>query len=172
MSPQAGPDGAGGAQEPRSPQPAPAEPAEEVTRAIRAPGAEGERAERHPGPAKTILVVQDDLDTADSLRIRLESQGYNVVMVYDGLNALETARKTGPDVIILGITLPGLMGHHVCRLLKFDERYRKTPIIMLTSKVDEESREMAMKAGADRYVIKPFEMDELLEEIGWYTGAK
>lgn len=169
MSGQTKPDAAGGGKESRLPQPVPAEPAEEVTRPVPAPSA-GEKP--RPASGKTILVVQNDPDTAEGIKVRLEAQGYKVVTVHDGLHALETARRIEPDLVILSIMLPGLMGHHVCRLLKFDERYRKIPIIMLTGKSDEDSREMGMKAGADRYIIKPFEMSELIEEVEWYAGAK
>lgn len=116
-------------------------------------------------PKKTILVVEDDLDTADSLKVKLEAQGYHVLTVYDGLQALDMARKVTPGLVILDVMVPGLMGYHVCRLLKFDERYRRIPIIILTGKVDRESREISTKAGADIYMTKPFEMKDLLTEV-------
>ena len=122
-------------------------------------------------PDNVILVVEDDLDTADSLKLKLESRGYNVLSIYDGLQALEAARKVKPALIILDIMVPGLTGYHVCRLLKFDERYRKIPIIMLTGKVDRESREAGTKAGADIYMTKPFELDDLLGEVEKFVGA-
>ncbi len=120
--------------------------------------------------AATILVVEDDLDVSDSLKVKLEGRGYKVVTTFNGLAALETARELKPDLIILDILLPGLMGYQVCRLLKFDERYRKIPIIMLTGKVDRESREISTKAGADRYITKPFEIEYLLEEVSRYVS--
>ena len=116
-------------------------------------------------PDKVILVVEDDLDTADSLKVKLESNGFDVLAVFDGLQALETARKIRPALVILDVMVPGLMGYHVCRLLKFDERYRKIPIIMLTGKVDRESREIGTRAGADMFMTKPFEMDDLVKEV-------
>jgi DNA-binding response OmpR family regulator len=122
-------------------------------------------------PENVILIVEDDLDTADSLKLKLEGRGYNVLAIYDGLQALETARKVRPALIILDIMVPGLTGYHVCRLLKFDERYRKIPIIMLTGKVDRESREAGTKAGADLYMTKPFELSDLLEEVNRFVGA-
>jgi CheY-like chemotaxis protein len=116
-------------------------------------------------PKKTILVVEDDLDTADSLKVKLEAQGYHVMTVFDGLHALEAARKIVPALVILDVMVPGLMGYHVCRLLKFDERFRKIPIIILTGKVDRESREIGTKAGANLYMTKPFELNDLLVEV-------
>lgn len=122
-------------------------------------------------PDKVILIVEDDLDTADSLKLRLEGRGYNVLIIYDGLQALEMARRLRPALIILDIMIPGLTGYHVCRLLKFDERYRKIPIIMLTGKVDRVSREAGTKAGADLYVTKPFELNDLLGEVKRFVGT-
>jgi DNA-binding response OmpR family regulator len=122
-------------------------------------------------PDNVILIVEDDLDTADSLKLKLEGCGYNVLSIYDGLQALETARKVRPALIILDIMVPGLTGYHVCRLLKFDERYRKIPIIMLTGKVDRESRESGTKAGADLYMTKPFELNDLLEEVKRFVSS-
>ncbi|MFH1422685.1 MAG: response regulator [Planctomycetota bacterium] len=116
-------------------------------------------------PGKTVLIVEDDIDCADSIKIKLENRGYRIVTAFDGLIALDMARDLQPDLVILDIRVPGLSGYHVCRLLKFDERYRKIPIIMLTGKVDRESREMGIKAGADKYITKPFEFTELLAEV-------
>jgi DNA-binding response OmpR family regulator len=126
---------------------------------------------REPIPAnKVVLVVEDDLDTADSLKVRLENNGYRVITIFDGLQALETARRIRPGLVILDVMVPGLMGYHVCRLLKFDERYRKIPVIMLTGKVDKLSREMGTKAGADLYITKPFEMSDLVKEVARFIG--
>lgn len=121
-------------------------------------------------PKKTILVVEDDLDTADSLKVKLESKGYNVLTIFDGLQALEIARKIRPALVVLDVVVPGLMGYHVCRLLKFDERFRNIPVIILTGRVDRESRETGTKAGADIYMTKPFELDELLENVRKFIG--
>ncbi len=130
----------------------------------------GEAEDSAVSPENVILIVEDDLDTADSLKLKLEGRGYNVLAIYDGLQALEMARKVRPALIILDIMVPGLTGYHVCRLLKFDERYRKIPIIMLTGKVDRESREAGTKAGADLYMTKPFELNDLLEEVNRFAG--
>jgi len=121
-------------------------------------------------PDKTILIVEDDLDTADSLKVKLEANGYSVITIYDGLQALETARRIRPALIVLDVMVPGLMGYHICRLLKFDERYRDIPIIILTGKVDKSSREISTKAGADLYMTKPFELNDLLEEVRKFVG--
>jgi DNA-binding response OmpR family regulator len=138
----------------------------------RPPAADADLTEDSPvAPGNVILIVEDDLDTADSLKLRLEGHGYNVLTIYDGLQALETARRLRPALIILDIMVPGLTGYHVCRLLKFDERYRKIPIIMLTGKVDRVSREAGTKAGADLYVTKPFELNDLLEEVKRFVGT-
>jgi CheY-like chemotaxis protein len=146
-----------------SPPPEAATSSPEISFAI--PGATAVPGEESIDPGRTILVVEDDLDTADGLKVKLEAQGYSVLTIFDGLQALETARKIRPALIILDVMVPGLMGYHVCRLLKFDERFRNIPIIILTGKIDKQSREISTKAGADLYVTKPFEMADLLAEV-------
>lgn len=112
-----------------------------------------------------ILVVDDEPDIVETLKFRLESKGYEVITAFDGLEALEKARKGKPDLIILDIMLPKMDGYQVCRLLKFDEKYSSIPVVMLTAKTQEADKVTGLKTGADVYVTKPFDANKLLEII-------
>ena len=79
---------------------------------------------------KKILVVEDDLVTQRMLSARLEITGYDVITASDGEEALNKARKENPDLLILDLMLPKMTGYEVCRMLKFDDKYKKIPIII------------------------------------------
>jgi len=117
---------------------------------------------------KKILVVDDEVDLVETIRFPLEAEGFNVLVAYNGEDALNQARTENPDLILLDIMLPKLDGYKVCRLLKFDERYRNIPIIMLTARVQEKDKTIGMETGADEYITKPFDMDKLLEKVKLY----
>ena len=117
---------------------------------------------------KKILVVDDEVDLVETIRFPLESEGFTVLVSYNGEDALNQARTENPDLILLDIMLPKLDGYKVCRLLKFDERYRNIPILMLTAKTQEKDKTIGMETGADEYITKPFDMDELLEKVRAY----
>jgi two-component system alkaline phosphatase synthesis response regulator PhoP len=121
---------------------------------------------------KKILVVDDEADLVETVRFPLEMEGFNVLVSYNGEDALNKARKESPDLIILDLMLPKLDGYKVCRLLKFDEKYKHIPILMLTAKTQEKDKILGMETGADEYITKPFEMDELLEKVKAYLNKK
>ena len=114
---------------------------------------------------KKILVVDDEVDLVKTVQFSLELEGYKVLVSYNGEDALNQARKENPDLIILDLMLPKLDGYKVCRLLKFDERYKHIPILMLTAKTQEKDKVLGMETGADEYITKPFEMDYLLQKV-------
>ncbi len=114
---------------------------------------------------KKILLIEDEQDIITALRLRLESNGYAVVSAGDGADGLGKARTENPDLIILDIMLPKLDGYKIARMLKFDEKFSKIPIIMLTAKVQQGDIQRGKEAGADAYVTKPFKAEELLAEI-------
>ena len=114
---------------------------------------------------KKILLVDDEAALVEMMKMRLEANGYEVISAYDGEEALEKAKKEGPDIIILDLMLPKLDGYKVCRLLKFDEKYKSIPIIMLTARAQKSDVEMGSKVGADAYITKPFEASILLGKI-------
>ncbi len=114
---------------------------------------------------KKILVVDDDKDIVETLRLRLEAKDFQVEVAYDGVEGLNKAKGCSPDLIILDVALPKMDGYHICRLLKFDSNFKEIPIIMLTAKAQAEDKEWGEKTGADRYITKPFNSDELLTNI-------
>jgi two-component system, OmpR family, alkaline phosphatase synthesis response regulator PhoP len=117
---------------------------------------------------KKILVVDDEVDLVETVRFSLELEGFDVLVSYNGEDALNQARKEKPDLIILDLMLPKLDGYKVCRLLKFDERYKHIPILMLTAKTQEKDKILGKETGADEYITKPFEMDYLMEKVKAY----
>jgi two-component system alkaline phosphatase synthesis response regulator PhoP len=119
---------------------------------------------------KKILVVDDEVDLVETIRLPLETEGYTVRVSYNGEDALNQARKGNPNLIILDIMLPKLDGYKVCRLLKFDERYKHIPILMLTAKTQEKDKILGMGTGADEYITKPFDIDELVEKVKKYLS--
>jgi DNA-binding response OmpR family regulator len=121
---------------------------------------------------KKILVVDDEADLVETVRFVLELQGFNVLVSYNGEDALNQARKEIPDLILLDIMLPKLDGYKVCRLLKFDERYKHIPILMLTAKTQDKDKIIGRETGADEYITKPFEMDELIEKVKFHLSKK
>ena len=117
-----------------------------------------------------ILVVDDEADLVETLRFPLEMEGFNVLVSYNGEDALNKARKENPDLILLDLMLPKLDGYKVCRLLKFDERYKHIPILMLTAKTQQKDKLLGQETGADEYITKPFEIDELMKKIKAYLN--
>ena len=119
---------------------------------------------------KKILLVDDEVDLVETVRFPLEMEGYHVLVSYNGEDALNQARKENPDLILLDLMLPKLDGYKVCRLLKFDERYKHIPILMLTAKTQEKDKVLGLETGADEYITKPFEMYYLMEKVKEYLS--
>ena len=112
--------------------------------------------------AKTVLIVEDDRNIADLLRLYLEKEGYTVVIAPDGMRGVEQFRTVQPSLVLLDVMLPGLDGWGVCRAIRAESQ---TPIIMLTAKSETEDKVNGLKQGADDYITKPFEMKEVLARI-------
>jgi len=103
-----------------------------------------------------ILVVEDEEDILELIKYNLVKEGYQVSTAMTGEDAVNTARKVLPDLILLDIMLPGMDGLEVCRLLKHDALTMKIPIIMLTAKGEETDIVTGLEIGADDYMTKPF----------------
>lgn len=112
-----------------------------------------------------ILIVDDYPNMVEMLSMRLKSSGFEVMASYDGIDALQKARVHLPDLILLDVLLPKMDGFKICRLLKFDEKYRHIPIIMLTSRARDVDRATGMEMGADAYIYKPYDSVALMSEI-------
>ena len=112
--------------------------------------------------AKSVLIVEDDQNIADLLRLYLEKEGYVAAIAPDGGTGVEMFRKLQPDLVLLDVMLPVLDGWGVLRAIRQDSQ---TPVIMLTAKGELGDKVSGLKMGADDYVTKPFEMKEVLARI-------
>jgi DNA-binding response OmpR family regulator len=110
----------------------------------------------------TILIVEDDHNTAALVATYLEQEGFTTAIAYDGKRGLEMAEEYHPVFVILDVMLPKLDGWEVCRRLR---RSSEIPILMLTAREEEVDRVMGLSIGADDYVIKPFSPRELVERV-------
>jgi DNA-binding response OmpR family regulator len=109
--------------------------------------------------ANTVLIVEDDPDTVKLVGLYLGRDGHKVLSARDGLTGLRLAREAKPDVIVLDIMLPRLDGMEICRTLREES---STPIIMLTARESHTDRIAGLDSGADDYVVKPFDPDEVV----------
>jgi len=112
--------------------------------------------------AEKILVVDDEISLQETLAYNLSKEGYTVEVAGDGNKALELARSSKPDLVILDVMLPGLDGFEVCRILRQEANI---PVLMLTARDDEIDRVVGLEVGADDYLVKPFSMRELIARI-------
>ncbi len=120
---------------------------------------------------KRILLVDDEEDVVNMVKMRLDALGFETLVAADGNIAYQLARSEHPDLIILDVMLPGMDGYQVARLLKFDQKYKNIPIIMLTAKGQKEDLECGQKVGVDVYLTKPFEASELVDQINRLLGG-
>jgi len=114
-----------------------------------------------PGGKSTILVVEDDIDVAEMLTAYFQGQGYSVQAVNSGEDAVRGSRATHPDLVILDIRLPDIDGFEVARRLRNHQRTSDIPIIFLTEKRERSDRLQGLTVGADDYITKPFDIQEL-----------
>jgi DNA-binding response OmpR family regulator len=115
--------------------------------------------------AKKVLVVDDNEKTIKLVKYNLEKDGFKVICSMDGLEGLSLARKEKPDIIVLDVVLPGIDGHRLCSFLKFDQKFKHIPIIMLTGHIGEESEKISKETGADAFLTKPYKPEVLLSKI-------
>ncbi len=112
--------------------------------------------------AAKILVVDDDTNICELLRLYLEKDGYETTIVYDGEKAVEVFGELSPDLILLDIMLPKLDGWQVCREIR---KSSGVPIIMLTAKGETFDKVLGLELGADDYVVKPFDAKEVMARV-------
>lgn len=110
---------------------------------------------------KNVLIIEDEKDLAELLAFNLEKEGYATTCIHDGKLGLEQAIADLPDLILLDLMLPGLLGTEVCKALRKDPRTAHIPIIMITAKGDEIDRVVGFEVGADDYIVKPFSTREV-----------
>lgn len=112
---------------------------------------------------KTVLIVEDEKNIVDIIRFNLQRTGYDTLEAYDGEAGLAMAREKKPDLILLDVMMPKMMGFDVCRALRAEGD--NVPVIILTAREEEEDKILGLEIGADDYITKPFSVGELLARI-------
>ena len=112
---------------------------------------------------KNILIVEDNTDLLNLLKINLSDQGYNIFTAQDGFAALDLFHNQQPDLVILDVMLPKMDGFDVCKSLR--KKNQTTPILMLTAKAEEVDKVLGLEIGADDYMTKPFSIRELIARV-------
>ncbi len=120
--------------------------------------------------SKKILIVDDERDIVETLAFMLKQKGYECIAAYDGEEGLKLAKEEAPDLIILDVMMPKINGYKICRLLKFDTKYKEIPIIMVTARGQAQDIQIGEETGADEYITKPFEFNELFDTVQKYVG--
>lgn len=117
---------------------------------------------------KKILIVDDEQDIVESLKFILEANNYTCYCAYNGEDGLRLAKELIPDLIILDVMMPKINGYKISRLLKFDSKYKNIPIIMVTARSQDGDKLIGEETGADEYITKPFEIEELVNKVNNY----
>jgi len=112
-------------------------------------------------PHRRILLVDDDLDAVESMRLLLEISGHEVYGVYDGASAIEAAPRLAPDMALIDIGLPGVGGHEVAKQIRRDRNGDKIVLAALTGYGTDEDRKQSREAGFDYHLAKPLAFDDL-----------
>lgn len=113
---------------------------------------------------KLVLIVEDEKNIVDILRFNLQREGYRTIEAYDGEDGLNKALTQDPDLVLLDVMLPKMIGFDVCRKLR--EAGRNVPVIILTAREEEADKVFGLEIGADDYMTKPFSMRELVARVG------
>lgn len=119
---------------------------------------------------KKILVIDDEPDFVDALRMRLEANGYDVIAAHDGHDGFERARREGADLILLDLVMPKANGFAVLEKLKGDSKTADIPVIILTAKSETEYVMDAGRLGASDYLVKPPSMQAVIDMVRKYVG--
>ena len=119
---------------------------------------------------KKILVVEDEPNIRGIIVARLVDMGFTVLIAKDGREGLELARKELPDIVLLDIMLPEMDGFKVCRKIKFDVALENIKVIICSARGSDADKKLAEQAGADAYIVKPFDIKRFVEEVKSLTG--
>ncbi len=117
---------------------------------------------------KTILLVEDDFHSAETLKFALEAKGHSIALATNGRDALNMVNNEMPQLIILDIMMPKMDGYHFCRLLKFDARFQHIPVIIVSSKIQEADKKLGLACGGNEYIPKPYDLDILINTVEGY----
>ncbi len=120
---------------------------------------------------KRLLLVEDDVFGAETLKYALEAKGHEVIMATNGREALSIVRKRNPQLVVLDIMMPKMDGYHFCRLVKFDTRYKHIPVIFVSSKIQEADKKLGFTCGGDEYITKPYDINHLVTLVDKYLES-
>lgn len=115
------------------------------------------------GQMKKILIVDDEVDIANSIQYVLNQEGFVTFLAYNGLKAMDLITKEKPDLVILDLMMPGIDGYEVCRRIRATDK--KTPILMLTARTSEIDTVVGLELGANDYIAKPVRLRELVARV-------
>ncbi len=119
---------------------------------------------------KKILIVDDEQDIVESLKFVLEVADYTCYCAYNGEDGLRLAKEMMPDLIILDVMMPKINGYKISRLLKYDNKYKDIPILMITARSQEDDKLIGEETGVNEYITKPFDLDEVVKKVQEYLG--
>lgn len=117
-----------------------------------------------------VMVVEDDVGASTFIAEVLKMGGYEAVVVNDSSRAMDIAKSTLPSVILLDLMMPPPDGFKLCKMLRADPVFRETPILIVTALDNTDSKIVAIGAGANDYLVKPFQIDDLLEKVKHLLG--
>lgn len=123
------------------------------------------------GAGRRVLLIEDEPNIVEAIRFVLSRDGWAVSTHHDGATALDAVRDRRPDVVVLDIMLPGMSGLDVLTALRADPSTTSIPILMLTARGRREDRETSLRLGADRFMTKPFAIDDMLDAVRALAGA-
>lgn len=112
-----------------------------------------------------ILIVEDEKNIVDLIKINLESSGYETLVAYTGMEAIAKTHSCSPHLILLDLMLPDIDGLQICQMIRLNEKTKDTPIIMITARSEESDKVEGLNMGADDYITKPFGIKELEARI-------
>jgi DNA-binding response OmpR family regulator len=112
-----------------------------------------------------VLLIDDDPRLVGALQIRLEAAGYTVHTAFNGDDGLSAARKLKPHLLILDVNMPGMDGLQVCRVLRADNQFRRTPMLVMSAITHEGAKRDAMEAGATQFIAKPYDAGRVMAVI-------
>lgn len=121
--------------------------------------------------ARSVVLVEDELNIAEAIRFLLSNEGWRVQTIANGGSAVDVIRKSQPELVMLDVMLPGKSGFEILQELRADPLFEHLPVLMLTARGQGRDREMAEKAGVSRFMTKPFSNTEMLEAVRALTGT-
>lgn len=119
-----------------------------------------------------VLIVDDDVQATALIQDVLSMHGYETTVVNESAKAIETATAVDPDIFVLDLMMPPPDGFRLCRMLRADPNFAHTPILIVTALGDTDSKIVALGAGANDYLAKPFQIDELASKVKTLLGKK